>query len=135
MTGYKRDILPFFLSVFISASKGAPGPRHEVSLVAALARCRNSLCGRMLCEWRCGVLVDVTVISVQATEAGDLVNGLPNFAKPTTALAPINSAFYSILTGTGEHSPVCHPHLAGATFGSYLQGGPLYMKYHQTTLP
>ncbi len=41
---------------------------------------------------------------VQATEAGNLVNGLPNFAHPTTALAPINSAFYSILTGTGEHT-------------------------------
>ena len=41
---------------------------------------------------------------VQATEAGNLVNGLPNFARPTTVLAPINSAFYNILTGTGEHA-------------------------------
>ena len=41
-------------------------------------------------------------VCTQATEAGNLVNGLPNFAKPHTALAPINSAFYSILTGTGE---------------------------------
>ncbi|CAL5228405.1 g11533 [Coccomyxa viridis] len=37
---------------------------------------------------------------VQGTEAGNLVNGLPNFARPTTVLAPINSAFYNILTGT-----------------------------------
>ena len=42
------------------------------------------------------------MVAMQATEAGDLVNGLPNFANPITALAPINSAFYSILTGTGE---------------------------------
>lgn len=41
---------------------------------------------------------------MQATEAGNLVNGLPNFARPTTALAPVNSAFYNILTGTGEHA-------------------------------
>ena len=40
---------------------------------------------------------------LQATEAGDLVTGLPDFGQPTTALAPINSAFYSILTGTGQH--------------------------------
>ncbi len=42
------------------------------------------------------------MVAMQATEAGNLVNGLPNFAHPITALAPINSAFYSILTGTGE---------------------------------
>ncbi len=40
---------------------------------------------------------------MQATEAGDLVTGLPDFGQPTTALAPINSAFFSILTGTGQH--------------------------------
>ena len=45
---------------------------------------------------------EVPVSATQATEAGNLVNGLPNFAKPQTALAPINSAFYSILTGTGK---------------------------------
>ena len=44
------------------------------------------------------------MLLVQATEAGNLVNGLPNFAHPTTVLAPINSAFYNILTGTGEHA-------------------------------
>lgn len=43
------------------------------------------------------------LVLLQATEAGDLVTGLPNFGQPSTALAPINSAFYSILTGTGQH--------------------------------
>ena len=43
------------------------------------------------------------------------MNGLPNFAKPQTALAPINSAFYSILTGTGEPSqPPCLPNYDAA---------------------
>ena len=51
-----------------------------------------------------GCQLNYTSLCVQATEAGNLVNGLPNFARPTTALAPVNSAFYNILTGTGEHA-------------------------------
>lgn len=40
--------------------------------------------------------------SVQAIQAGGLANELPDFATPSTAFAPVNSAFYDIVTGTGQ---------------------------------
>jgi hypothetical protein len=40
-------------------------------------------------------------LCMQAIQAGKLTNDLPNLATPSTAFAPINSAFYRILTGQG----------------------------------
>ncbi|BDA48212.1 Uncharacterized protein sll1483 at N-terminal half [Coccomyxa sp. Obi] len=37
---------------------------------------------------------------VQAIQAGGLTNELPDFAIPSTAFAPVNGAFYKIITGT-----------------------------------
>ena len=37
----------------------------------------------------------------QAIQAGGLTNSLPDLATPSTVFAPVNSAFYHILTGTG----------------------------------
>ena len=76
---------------FISGNVGSRDSRVMSANLPALDR-RFSMSRRRL------------VLLVQGTEAGNLVNGLPNFARPTTVLAPINSAFYNILTGTGEHA-------------------------------
>lgn len=43
---------------------------------------------------------------MQAIQAGNLTNELPDFATPSTAFAPVNSAFYKIITGTGvQYAP------------------------------
>ena len=64
----------------------------------------------------------------QAIQAGGLANALPNLAQPSTVFAPVNSAFYHVLTGTSE--PDLSPHVwyrfLGLKRGGALMQGLLH---------